>query len=49
MLNKYKGMSDRARWVIYHRICDEWVAENQPFDEQRFHQFVRSLTKDMGL
>lgn len=49
MLTKYKGMSDRERWIRYHQICAAWVEHNQPFDEVAFHKFVRGLTKDMGL
>jgi hypothetical protein len=49
MLAKYRGMSDRERWIRYHQICAEWVEQHQPFDEVEFHKFVRGLTKDMGL
>lgn len=49
MDSKYRGMSDKERWVLYHQLCDEWMASRKTFDEREFQLFVAKLTKDMGL
>lgn len=49
MLTKYKGLTDQQRWVEYGKLKAKWVSENGYGDEKAYDDFIKQITKDLGI